>query len=508
MQKKFFLALFVFVSLTATLYSQEQPLRIEFECDPGVEPYVEVPCGIYGVTVFYPTLEELDDYTTWKFILLDVNLKPIWTIPYKISNNLKFRHSGIEENKLYLAFSKSGKTNEETNLQVLRIDLKNGNITDQKASIEGRPGKSAMTISRNAVLIGVEKSKGSASLLFLDFNTMTQSILPFTLDNNHKLLAISFNTTTNTYCLISAYETGKATESLDCYYWKPLSENYDSINIIGFDENRLIKSAQWIAKGDSIELIIGGFIDYSRSKGNYLDDYGTRFSGLFSYNLKNSTLSFFPLNTFDNIYSLITATDLQKTKKSKKKAANNTPEIDLFLIFHEAKLYNDEIILLTENYRPQFHTVSSMSYDYYGRPLTTYYDVFDGFRYSNAIVCAFDLNGKLTWTNKMDIRDVLLERNKKITTLVKDDDFYVMAYAGLGNVASQVIKEKEIVENITVTKVDFLYTRDQLLDVGKSHIRHWYGSYFLVSGYQTIRNNRVTSSGKRTVFYLSKMAYK
>lgn len=508
MLNRFLIFYSLFVALPLFVIGQEQPLRIELECQQGVEPYVSVPCGIYGALIMYPTLEENENSVVWTFMLVDVNFKPVWSVPYNIGKNLKFRHQELEEETLYLAFSKSGKTNEETNLQIVRIDLPTGILSDLKATIEGRPQASQMKASRNAVVLGIEKAKGSANIIYFDFNTETKTHVPFTLTDDHRLLNIDFNNETNQYCIISSYEPKKYTQSLNCVFWNPLSTTYDSIAISGFHENNVVQHAQWVHSGDSINMVIGGYLENYRSRNGYMDDYGTRYSGLFSSDLSTDiSLKFFPLADFNDIIRMISVNDIQSSRKNRKKE-DKKDDIDLFLVFHEVKIYGNEIILLTENYRPQFHTVSSMAYDYYGRPLTTYYDVFDGYRYSNAIVCAFDEEGGILWTNDMDIRDVLVDKNKQISTIVQDNEYFVMAFAGIGNVASQVIMKDEVIDEVTITKVDHLFPKDRLMETGTATISHWYGQYFLVDGYQTIQNNRVTDSGKRTVFYLNKMAYK
>lgn len=503
---KILLSLFLVALSGMAMGQQDKPLRVEFECDPGVEPYVAVPCGIYGVLAIYPTMEEVDNALIWEFLLMDVNFKPVWRRNFNIGEELKFRHDAQNENILYLAFSKSGKIKDEINLQVLRIDLTTADIKEMKTTIAGRPQKSAMEISRNIVVIGVERSKGNANLLYLDFNTMVQSQLPFELSKDHKLLSIDYDNDNNRFCFISSFEPHQQTQSVDYFFWEPLSTTFIAESISGFKDRQVVNSARLISQGDSMALIIGGYNDTYNSVRNYADEYGTPYSGLFSYHILNDSLKILPLNEFDDIYSIISANDISTTRKQRKK--DKTPDIKLYLSFHEPEIHNNEIILLTESYYPQFHTVSTMAYDYYGRPLTTYYDVFDGFRYSKAIVCSFDREGNIVWTNHMDIRDVIVDRNKNIAALVKDDEYYLLAYAGIGKVASQVINKDEIIDDITVAGVDFLYSRDRLMDTGTSTITHWYGQYFLVSGYQTIRNSRVTKSGKRTVFYMNKMAYR
>jgi len=258
---KILLSLFLVALSGMAMGQQDKPLRVEFECDPGVEPYVAVPCGIYGVLAIYPTMEEVDNALIWEFLLMDVNFKPVWRRNFNIGEELKFRHDAQNENILYLAFSKSGKIKDEINLQVLRIDLTTADIKEMKTTIAGRPQKSAMEISRNIVVIGVERSKGNANLLYLDFNTMVQSQLPFELSKDHKLLSIDYDHDNNRFCFISSFEPHQQTQSVDYFFWEPLSTTFIAESISGFKDRQVVNSARLISQGDSMALIIGGYND-------------------------------------------------------------------------------------------------------------------------------------------------------------------------------------------------------------------------------------------------------
>ena len=45
---------------------------------------------------------------------------------------------------------------------------------------------------------------------------------------------------------------------------------------------------------------------------------------------------------------------------------------------------------MMEAFYPEFRTVSDISYDYWGRPVTQTYTVFDGYRFFNSILAAFN----------------------------------------------------------------------------------------------------------------------
>ncbi|PIE88397.1 MAG: hypothetical protein CSA04_02095, partial [Bacteroidetes bacterium] len=441
--------------------------------------------------------------TSWEIVLLDVNFKPVWSTPYQMEEGLTFQTYERNDKIAYLTFSKKGKSKTGNNLRILRVNLSKGEVRDQATLVEGRIAQTLMAVNQNNVVIGVEREKEKPLLLYFDFNTPTQTTTPIDLTSDHKILSIRFNKEKNEYAIITSYALSKETQALHCYFWTSMSNDYQLIQHKGFLPHQIIQKADLITQGDSVAIIIGGYHQGNTPQKEYSAYYGTAFTGLFSFNINNDSLQLYPFHRYENILNIVMGSNLNTTRKRKEKKL----DITLYLTFHKPEVHHHEIVLLKESYTPQFHTVSSMSYDYYGRPLTTYYDVFDGYRYHKAIISAFDLQGNLTWSNQMDIRDVINETKNPICTLRAGKNHYMLAYAGKGNVASQVINQDHITENITVANVDLLYPKDRLMETTTNRISPWYHNFYLVYGYQSIRNSKVTSSGKRTVFYMSKMAY-
>jgi hypothetical protein len=166
-----------------------------------------------------------------------------------------------------------------------------------------------------------------------------------------------------------------------------------------------------------------------------------------------------------------------------------------------------QFIITSEAYNPEYHTNTQMSYDYYGRAFPTSYQVFDGFRYSHAFIAGFDSSGNMLWNNGMEMRDILTKYLNRKLNFVFDKDEIVLFYNANNKVASKVIKGNTIVDNTSYTSLVPLRNTDQPVDEYLGTIEHWYGDYFIATGYQTIRNNYLESN-KRNVFYISKMAFR
>jgi len=83
---------------------------------------------------------------------------------------------------------------------------------------------------------------------------------------------------------------------------------------------------------------------------------------------------------------------------------------------------------MSESFSPQYHSENFTDYDFYGRPFTNTYSVFDGYRFSKAIIAGFDKMGKLLWDNSIDIRNLVsFELSSKVIQYNQENNI-VMAY--------------------------------------------------------------------------------
>lgn len=72
---------------------------------------------------------------------------------------------------------------------------------------------------------------------------------------------------------------------------------------------------------------------------------------------------------------------------------------------------------------------------------------------------------------------------------------------------TKLIDQNKTVESIAHTAIETLNPRDRVSNDENSIIEHWYNNYFIVYGYQQVKNNYVTSRNNKYVFYINKMAY-
>jgi hypothetical protein len=195
-----------------------------------------------------------------------------------------------------------------------------------------------------------------------------------------------------------------------------------------------------------------------------------------------------------------------KKKALKKKKPLSEYSLDYGVLLHDILEFNGQFLLTAELFTPQYHTESFTDFDFYGRPFTNSYSVFDGYRFFSAIIAGFDRQGKLIWDNQIEIRNLLtFDLTPKVVLFPSGRDI-VLCYTSDGKIASKIIRENEVVEPLDFSIPDLMNPGDKLVSELKCAMVHWYGNYFLSYGYQEVGNLAI-SSEKRFVYYFSKLKF-
>ena len=181
--------------------------------------------------------------------------------------------------------------------------------------------------------------------------------------------------------------------------------------------------------------------------------------------------------------------------------------VDFPLMFQDIVQHDGRFILPAEVYSPQYRTESYTDFDFYGRPYTNSYSVFDGFRYQNAIVAGFDSDGRLIWDNVLEIRNLVSFDPSPKVALYFDGNDILLSFLGDGKIGYKIIRADSIVEKLDYVALDLLYPDDKLINESGGRMIKWYENYFLCYGYQEIKNIALTSNNKRMVFYVNKVRF-
>ncbi len=502
-----------FVLLPAIILGQDEtgPMRVEIEAK--AEVFQSIPCGNSGVLIFYETIDQIDEQNkSWFFVLYDTRLQTVWSKTVPVPLNFIYYDFYLEINQIHLAFQSIAKTrSDEYNFQVVSINLTNGETVAVDMFIPDKAELIRLAISGGKLIAGFNYFKEQALVIIKDLTTGDEAVIKFA-DNPSFIKDIE-----------TKPNSGQLWVALDVYVSRRESaaflNEYDltgqllnSVMLAPTRTSEKLMNAQIHFHGENEIFILGSFNNLngkmSRTENTGMGEQSEGFyiagitDGRQSFIRTHKLLDFKNITQILNNQQLATAGNLLEKQHKKGKEQSLTYD---FLI-HDLVVNGDEFILLADAFYPEYRQISSMSYDFYGRPMPYYYTIFDGYRYFNAFVVGFDKNGNLTWSNGLKIWDIRTFRLARQTAFFADENEMVLFYNHEGKIVSKVIDGHDDIGPVENTKIATLSHTDVQVETSQGLIEHWYGNYFLASGYQVIRNNQY-SGGSRKVFYLNKIVF-
>jgi len=486
-------------------------IRVEIETKQDSEPFFVIPFGSNGVLVFYESVVNTDDrdHRIWIFKLYDVNLNQTWIQEIPVIKDLEYRGFDISENILYVLFYNDDKGGTENNFQIVKIS---GQEDLLKAKVGRVPGKSSVSHFRvfesRAVMV-VHTRSNNAMIFRFDMETAETSHITLNEDGLSFMLDIGLDTANQRInSIFKSYEE-KVGEFI---FARIYNYNWDIIKTIELnnDESRyLINDGEYIPINENQSLIIGTYKDNQRGKYEMeTEELEMESTGFYIAEIKNDSntfIKYYNFSEFSSFYKNLSVSDLSRIRKREKKSEQIA--IDYKLLIHNVVPVSENYIFVAEAYYPEYHTVTRMMYDWYGRPMPSYYNVFDGYRYTSAFIACFDTEGNLKWDNGLDLWELLTNRLENRVNVIFDGEETVLAFCKDAEINYKVIEGNEDITGLDYVPVESKYSRDKLISESGNNMVYWYKNYFMIYGYQRIKNNALADQSKRNIFYINKMAF-
>ena len=491
----------------------DQPLRIEIPAKSDNETYRVIPCDSNGMILFFKSLETVDEIKTrWYFSFYDRDLQSLWVKSVPLLSTLDFRFQVLRHDTLTLCFAGAGKNKgTEPAIQVLRVILKKGAFILNSAMIPANAEITFFDAAAGKVWLGIQPKNDPGQVVFL--NLARGSMQKFLLGKGN-FIVMRWMGVDTTGCSIRAVVSRQVTKKI----WEHYLVSYDTVGNIrnevpvspgltGYD----LTNFEVCRRDGGSEMLFGAYAIPSSGSGQKMKMMEES-SGLFTILVENGVqretrfTNYLELKSANN---LLSEKDILSLKKKALKKNKNIGEysLDFTMVLHKIVPWKEGYLLMTEFYYPQYRTENYTDFDYYGRPYSNSYSVFDGYRYTNALVAGYDKSGKILWDNTLEIRNLVsYELDPKVTAYPSGDEL-VLAYLSDGKIASKIIKEGGVIEKLDFSPVDLMYPNDKLLAETRSRLVPWYGNYFLCYGYQEIKNIALDKNNKRLVFYLNKIRF-
>ena len=512
--KYFQLIILLLFGLVLTNYGQKEGsgnlIRLEIETKQDSEPFFVVPFGNNGVVIFYESVTNTTDrdHRIWIFKLFDVNLKQVWVQELPVIRELDYTGFDINENILYLMFYNAEKGT-DNNFQVVKVPGQDDLI---RAKVGKIPGKSSIShfevIGSMAVVVAHSKDNDAVIYMF-NLDNAEASHIRLSDDGLSFMLDIKDDTAREMVHAIFKKYDEKAGESIFSR-----SYNYDwdivqTIEIHNDESKYLVNNGEFVSIDSNYTLIIGTYKDNPRGRYEIeTEQLEMESTGFFIARIvgdSNTFMNYYNFSEFNTFYKNLSVSDLSRIRKRQKKS--DEIAIDYKLLIHNIIPVEDKFVFVAEAYYPEYHTVTRMMYDWYGRPMPSYYSIFDGFRYTSAFIACFDTNGILKWDNGIDLWGILSNKLENRVNVIFDKKETILAYCLDAEINYKIIQGSEDLTDLDQVPVESRYSRDKLISESGSNMVYWYKNYFMVYGYQRIKNNALAEHSKRNIFYINKVAF-
>jgi hypothetical protein len=495
MKKIIFITLLLINSFYA-ISQISQTNRVEIEVDRYENDYHVIPIGKEGLIMFnHKDESDKKNVNQWIFNSYDQDFKKKWDKVIEVNSELMYNDYCMDNQYLYILFVKY----QVDEYQIVKIDVSSGMISEINGVFLKKFFINSFKIkNENMYINGIYKNK--STLGYINLNTHLFSVLPVSFENAFEIQSIEFD---NDIANVVFVKRIKKVLSLSIYSYNK-TEKVSELSIMPTEGRNLLNARINILGNDQLLVI-----------GTYAEEGGSSSHGMFIAKYVNKAqlfIKFYNFNDFQNF--LVNRTEKKQEKIKEKIDAKEAKGIELNfnynLLVHDIIERENEYLMIAEAYYPTFRSQRQTSTYYVdGKSMTNTYtiQVFDGWLYTHALIGSFDKDGALLWDNAIEMGDFksnsLVEKIKVNT----DKNDIVLTYVDFNEIKTKVISGNKVIDNKQEVQIQTNNNDDKVKFGYMTHLEYWYDKYFIVWGYQKIKNNSNDVKLKRDVFYFNKIHY-
>jgi hypothetical protein len=507
----------VFISLMwiGAAFAQEdnKPLRLELDTRPNTEPFQIIPMGEHGFMVIFKTNEFEDrNNRNWVFAFYDTKMQLQFEFIRSIFRNHEYVAYAYSEPYVSLLFY-NPKASVEFNMQVLSINPQNETYQLIISNLDKRFEPERFKLFGDHCFIGMN-SKDACRTYRINIFTGDAQVPEHNHEGGTYIENINIDKGSGEIVVLTSFRNERRRNALFLHRFDENGIETSFETLMKGENRKMATSAEYVALNNGGYMVLGSFTSNPKRRPTLASDAeGNRSTGVFRIIMhdlsKGPQFQFYDFTDLTNFENYIRGPLAEERKRffSRLFQRRSSSSFEHNLVMHDIQKYDDLYLLSGEAFSPDFRTVTTIAYDYYGRPVPRTYSVFDGYRYSHALVVAFDGKGRLLWDNGMEMINVrTFDLNPKLI-LFKDAGGLAMAFNHNGKIAWKLIRGNENIINISYANIETSFSKDRVNNEQSSRLFLWYDKYFLASGYQTIINNYLPAQPRRNVFYINKIAF-
>ncbi len=513
----------ILILLVFTQYGFSQKLnavRLEVPSDIDVEQFHVEPIDKNGVLVFYESREiNKEKKRKWYFGLFNTNLKQVWLKFVPLNDKIEFIESKKTNKNIYFLFKNINTERFEYGFyEIVIYNIKKQSFVEVSGSIPLKADVAGFDIIDNTACIALNLKKHHTDIVFV--NLITGDVNPIHIDEDIEgyIEALYANNSNNTFYIAIKQNKDRRYITDNLFGYSTAGIRLSHITIENSEAIKFFRNYVFVPRNKNEMLIFGTYdivTGHTLSFKDVEDNKEAKNVGLFFMKIKDGkqeSLFFYDFMSLNNITNAVQLRNISTIKLADNTTHNATGNklISASLSLTKPKILktiNDIYIFSSDAYNPYYKTETRMDYDFYGRPYPYTYNVFSGYNFYDVIVVGVSPDGKLLWSNDFAITDMLTYSTKRKSVVFADDNLVTLAYINNGDVISQIIEGPVDVDKSKM-KIGTNFPQDRVTQDENSHIVKWYGNYYLIYGYQKLKNRTLRNQSTRVIFYANKITYR
>ena len=459
--------------------------------------------------VLFREIEKDDNFKedTWEVIHVDTALNVKSTRNYTIDAKSDLNGYEIRDQYLYLLYRMG--PYQKDDFKILKIEMNTGDVQHFDIKQIVPITLSEFTIVGNAALLGGYVNYRPA-LIHYDFGEQKIKVLPGIYRNNSELIEVNVNEENRTFNVILTEKTRDRRATVGVKSFNEKGELLTNFQLEPKPNTSLLygRSTKF---NNSHQMVIG---TYAIKKSNYSRGiYIAKFDAE-----GQEDITYFNFADLQNFFSYMRAKREARIKKKIERRKIEGKKLRFnyrFLVHNLIEDDDGKYLMIGEAFYPKYNSNGYGGYfgggfvrgaGRYQRNLA-----FEGFKYTHAVVIAFDKLGKLLYDNSFEINDVLSYDLEQFVNVSVEDDRLVLLYVYENVIRSKLVQADEVLEGKSFDEIALNFEEDVAKNPDSEFggLELWYDNKFFAYGVQKIKNLTGQSVKlNREVFFVNKIQYK
>jgi len=505
LHKSFFICCILFCAINFDALAQlEQPRRIEIIME-NEDDYFQVLSAEEKGIILYREVRNRETRMERKYqvVLVDSLLNIKWQNDYYV--HLKYIIKGFEyfDNHFYLLFQRNTESL-KADLFVMRINLETKANETFLIEREYAMSLTEFEVVGNTVVFG-GYSNNLPTLICYEFGKSQPIVLPGLFNERTQIEHLDIDDDLKLINVLTSFRTKDKGKSLSLKSFSEKGELLKNVNLQPSSERSLL-FGRTVKLEANVELIVG---TYTRKRSDMS-------RGIFLARISEDgeqVINYYNYADLKNFFSYMKARRQKRVEEriKRRKVKGKKNKFNYRLLVHDVVERDGRFIMVGEAFYPKY-TQSSMYGANFSYGVTDFGTLFDGYKYTHAVVFGFDRRGRLEWDNSFEINDIESYTLDQYVHVSTTEEEMALIYLFEDEVRTKVIRGNEVLEGKTFNELKLSFEDDVLSNTDDDEyggLESWYGGNLFAYGIHKIRNLKDDGVRlNREVFFINKLRYK